>query len=103
MIMVILTLALAATLLDLAYRTAFTVLFSLARHVAFICELLHFAAVLQLTVRIAHAAIVWNLCSQDKQTAELRQLRQVIFNMTCMTALILLLAVGSARISLGMV
>ncbi|MEQ7420820.1 hypothetical protein ABQE70_14810 [Xanthomonas campestris pv. campestris] len=38
----------------------------------------------------------------DKRTAELRQLRQVIFNTTRMTALMLLLAVGSACIPLVM-
>ncbi|MEQ7420815.1 hypothetical protein ABQE70_14785 [Xanthomonas campestris pv. campestris] len=103
LIVVVLTLALTTSLLVLAYRTTFTALLGLAHFVAIAAAVLHFAVALLLTVRVAHAAIVWkNLRSQGKQTAELKQLRQTIFNTTGMTALMLLLAVGAACIPLVM-
>ncbi|MBB5866591.1 hypothetical protein [Xanthomonas sp. 3058] len=103
MILVVLTLALTVSLLALAYRGALTVLLGLTHYVALVGAGLHFVIVLLLTVRIAHAASIWkNLRSQDKQTAELRQLHKTIFNTTYMTALMLLLAVGATCIPLLM-
>ncbi|WP_238691831.1 hypothetical protein [Xanthomonas arboricola] len=97
LIVVILTLALTTSLLVLAYRTTFTALLGLTHFVAIVGAVLHVAVVLLLTMRIAHAANIWkNLRSQDKQTTELRQLRQTIFNTAGMTALMLLLTVGAA-------
>ncbi|MEA9563841.1 MULTISPECIES: hypothetical protein [unclassified Xanthomonas] len=97
LIVVILTLALTTSLLVLAYRTTFTALLGLTHFVAIVGAVLHVAVVLLLTMRIAHAANIWkNLRSQDKQTADMRQLRQTIFNTAGMTALMLLLTVGAA-------
>ncbi|MFC0156296.1 hypothetical protein ACFFJ4_22805 [Xanthomonas dyei] len=99
LIIAVLTLALTASLLALGYRTAFTALFKLAHYGAIVGAVLHFSVVLLLIVRIAHSAIVWKkLRSQDKRTAELRQLRQTIFNTSGMTVLMLLLAVIAACI-----
>ncbi|EGD18424.1 hypothetical protein [Xanthomonas hortorum] len=101
--MVVLTLALTTSLLVLAYRTAFTALLGLAHSLAIVGAVLHFAVVLLLTVLIAHSTIVWKkLRSQGKQTAELRQLRQIIFNTTGMTVLMLMLTVGAACLPLVM-
>lgn len=97
LIVVVLTLALTATLLVLAYRTAFTAL--LAHSAPFVGAALHFVVLILLTARITHATSVWGkLRSQGKQTPELRQLLQTIFNTAGMTALMLLLAVGAACI-----
>ncbi|MBB4131106.1 hypothetical protein [Xanthomonas sp. 3075] len=103
MIVVILMLALNITLIALAYRTTFNVLLGLAHYVAIVGAMLHVAVILLLTVRIAHAAIVCkNLRSQGKHTAELRQLRQTIFNTTGMTVLMLPLTVSAACLPLVM-
>ncbi|MCD0256740.1 hypothetical protein JWH11_00885 [Xanthomonas melonis] len=78
LIVAVLTLALAASLLVLGCRTAFTGLLRL----------------------VHYAAIVWKkLRNQDKRSAKLRQLSQTIFSIT---ALMLLLAVIAAHIPLMM-
>ncbi|MCC5071860.1 hypothetical protein [Xanthomonas campestris] len=103
LIVAVLTLALTASLPLLGYRTAFTALLRQTHYVAIVGAVLHFSVVLLLIVWIAHSAIVWKkLCNQDKRTAELRQLRQTIFNTTGMTVLILPLAVIAACIPLMM-
>ncbi|CAD7385003.1 hypothetical protein XCY_003461 [Xanthomonas arboricola pv. juglandis] len=103
LIVVVWTLELTAGLLALVYRTTFTALLGLAHSVAIVGAVLHAAVVLLLTVRITHASRVSKyLRGQDKQTAELRQLRLTIFNTTGMTALMLLLAAGAACIPLVM-
>jgi len=88
-------------LVVLAYRTSFTVLLDLAQYAASICALLHFAIVSMLLGLIAGALTVCKeLQAEEKNTEELKQLRQVIVSATAMTLLMLMLAVAAACIPL---
>ncbi|MDV2449528.1 hypothetical protein [Xanthomonas hortorum] len=90
---------LTASLVVLSYRTSFTVLLDLAQYAASICALLHFAIVTMLLGLIASALTVWKkLQAEEKNTEELKQLRQVIVSATAMTLLMFMLAVAAACI-----
>ncbi|MCC4615274.1 hypothetical protein LL972_04415 [Xanthomonas campestris pv. asclepiadis] len=93
----LLTTLLIASLVVLAYRTSLGVLLELAQYAAIVGAVLHFVVVTMLVGFVAQALAVWRkLQAEEKQTAELKQLRRVILSGTAMTLLMFFLAVIAA-------
>ncbi|PPU70888.1 hypothetical protein ACCQ13_12610 [Xanthomonas sp. NCPPB 1638] len=94
---------LTASLAALAYRTSFVVLLELAQYAATICAVLHFAVVSMLLRIVAGALTAWKkLQAEEKNTEELRQLRQIIVGATAMTILMFMFAVAATCVPFAM-
>jgi hypothetical protein len=94
---ILLTLALAACLTVLAYRSSSFALLGLAQSVSAIGAVMHAIVVLMLARLIVRAGGVWRrLQKEGKRTTELRQLCRVILGAIGTTVLMALLTVAAA-------